>query len=201
MLRLNLKMKLLWVLPGLIALLCAVIAVINPGIYSGFIGEKYLNGSIAQDVMSIVAASVLVIISPKIAEKSYFAQVAGLGLLGFLFYASGIYVIEQIYNNIYFGYMAVFSLSFFGIIYSLLRIDRSVVSTVAIPAGSRRLSAVFAILIPAVFVPLWTIIQVNLIASGEQIQNTHGVLIVDLCLIMPLFIVAAILKKQLLRLH
>lgn len=92
--------------------------------------------------------------------------------------------------------MAIFSLSFFGIIYSLLRINWAVIDSARIPAGIRRLSAVFTLLIPAVFVPLWAIIQANLVISGEQIQNTYGVLIIDLCLIMPLFIITAILSLQ-----
>jgi len=181
---------------GFFSLACAVTAVINPGIYAHFVEERYINGMIAQDIMAIFALIILLIISLKINEKSYIKQVVGLGLLGFLFYAYGVYVIEQIYNYLYFGYMAIFSLSFFGIIYSLFRINWAVTDSAKIPAGIRRLSAVFTLLIPAVFVLLWAIIQANLIMSGEQIQNTYGVLIMDLCLIMPLFIIAAILSLR-----
>lgn len=192
MLRINRSLKLLWLSAAIVSLLCAIVAIIRPGVYAGFVEEKYMNGTIAQDVMAILASVALMALIPRMKGGSYFEQTAGLGLMGFLFYAYGVYVIEQIYNVLYFGYMAVFSLSFFGIVYALFRIDAPNVDSASIPLGFKRLSCVFTLVIPAVFVPLWTMMQAQLISTGEQLQNTYGVLIMDLCLIMPLFIIAAI---------
>lgn len=80
---------------GLFSLVCAVTAVINPGIYADFVEERYINGTIAQDIMAIFASIILLIISHKINDKSYIKQVVGLGLLGFFFYAYGVYVLNK----------------------------------------------------------------------------------------------------------
>lgn len=196
MIRTNLPIRLMWLISGIIAILCSVTAVIKPGIYDGFVEAKYLYATIGQDVMALIASFALVLIAWKVRDTRYTAQVVGLGLSGFLFYAYGVYVIEQVYNFLYFGYMAIFSLSFFGIIYSLFRIDPRIAGSASMSRGFRKVSAIASLLIPAVFVPLWTVMQANLIITGSRIENTYGVFIMDLCIIMPLFVIAAVLSLK-----
>jgi hypothetical protein len=90
MIRVNQPIRVMWILSGVNALICGLSAVINPKIYNGFVADKYIYGTIAQDVMAIIASVILVAIAFKMSDRSYIAQTVGMGLMGFFFYAYGV---------------------------------------------------------------------------------------------------------------
>lgn len=192
------RIRFLWVILALISLAAAIIGIIRPQIYNGLVAPKYLAGTISQDLIALIAAVLLLVIAIVVKEKSVILQLIGLGILGFLFYAYGIYVIEQIYNLLYLVYMAIFSLSLYSIIYSLVNLKKDVLNAARIPKGIRTVSIGFSFLIPLVFIPLWISMLISLITTGQHIENTYGVFIMDLCFIMPAFIILAVMhiKKR-----
>jgi hypothetical protein len=198
MIRLSKGVRVIWIIPAVLTLIAALAGIMSPSIYDEWVAEQYIYGTIAQDVVAFILGIILLFISIRMEKDDWKLQAVGLGILSFLFYAYGVYVIELIYNWFYFCYMAIFSTSFFGILYSLYRIDMDTISRVVVKPSIRKLSIGFTILIPAIFIPLWTIMQAGLISSGEKIENTYGIFIMDLCFIMPLFVGTAILcwKKK-----
>uniref|UniRef100_UPI001C0F289A hypothetical protein n=1 Tax=Arthrobacter globiformis TaxID=1665 RepID=UPI001C0F289A len=122
-------------------------------------------------------------------------QIVALGLLGYLFYAYRIYVIERAYNGLYLVYMAIFALSFWSLVYAgaSLRNDSSRPS---LPRRLRLASATGALLQPLIFYPLWIAMLLPLMTSGEQIDSLYSVFILDLCFIMPAFLILAVLTYK-----
>jgi len=188
--------RIVWGLTGLLTVVASFFGVINPHIYDGLVAAKYLPGTISQDFIALIAGILLFIIALIIKERSIALQIIGLGIVGFLFYAYGIYTIEQIYNFLYFVYMAIFSLSFYAILYSLLNLKKDVCANAEVSNAIRKTSVGFSFLIPLVFMPLWISMLIPLLISGQRIENTYGVFIMDLCFIMPAFIILAVMLMK-----
>jgi hypothetical protein len=54
MIRINFSVKLLWLLTGFFSRVCAVTAVVSPGIYSHFVEERYINDRLLRTHSQVV---------------------------------------------------------------------------------------------------------------------------------------------------
>ena len=107
--------------------------------------------------------------------------------------------IEQLYTPLYFVYMAIFGLSLYSIVYSFSNLKGSI-PKLTISKTIRILSVAFLVNTPLIFYPLWISQIIPLIQSGQKLEFTFSIYILDLCFIMPLFVVAAIKTAKKLRL-
>lgn len=185
----------LWALTALLTLPAAGAGLWRPEIYRGLVREDIIPGAYSQDLISAAAAIALfyLAITPRTAQAK--PQIVALGLLGYLFYAYGIYVIERTYNGLYLVYMAIFALSFWYLVYS----GASLRSHSSRPSLHRRLrlaSATGALLQPLIFYPLWIAMLLPLMKSGEQIDSLYSIFILDLCFVMPAFLILAVLTYR-----
>ena len=168
----NLKYnKILWILVSFLTLTAALTGVFNTGIYSKVVGQDVITGVISQDLTSIVAAIIVLVFSVLIKERDIKKQIVVIGILGYLFYAYGIYVIEQFYNSFYFIYMAVFALSFYAIVYGVANIRSEIKEKVELPRLTRYVSVGFSLFIPLLFYPLWISQLLPLIQEGRRIES------------------------------
>ncbi len=186
------KNRILWLLTGLLSLIASLTGVVNADIYSRVVTAKIMPGVLSQDLMTIVLAVLLFIISVRVKEDNLKKQIIVLGIIGYLFYGYGIYVIERLYTKLYFVYMAIFGLSFYSLIYGVGGISPEIRSKIQLPAFVRRVSVAFLLLIPGIFYPLWVSQLLPLIRAGQKIEFIYSVYILDLCFIMPAFIVIAV---------
>ena len=188
----------LWLLLAVFSLLAAGIGVFHPSIYADVIGDQLMPGTIAQDIMTIVAALALIACLVGMKRDSMLRQIIALGLVGYLFYAYGVYVIDRVVNPLYFFYMAIFGLSFYALVFGLSGIHWDTLSGVRIPGVLRYVSAGFCLLLPLVFYPLWSSQIVPLIQNADKFADFYSVYILDLCFIMPAFIIIAVrlLRKK-----
>ncbi|MEO3934454.1 hypothetical protein WMO79_16790 [Micrococcaceae bacterium Sec7.4] len=62
-----------------------------------------------------------------------------------------------------------------------------------LPQGIRVLSASGALLQPLIFYPLWIGMLLPLMRNGDQIDSLYFVFILDLCFVMPAFLILAVL--------
>jgi hypothetical protein len=180
-----------WALTGVLTLVAAVSGVVFPSLYAGLVQASYLPGAFSQDAISVAAAVALLWLAVAARRSRPKLELVALGLLGYLAYAYGIYVIERVYNGLYLLYMAVFALSFWGVVYEALALARSI-PDVRLPRGVRLVSASGALLQPLVFYPLWIATLLPLMAARQKIETTYSVFILDLCFIMPAFLILAI---------
>ena len=96
--------KTLWLLVACLALIAAFIGMFNQNIYSKVVSSNLLPGTIAQDAITIIAGLVLLFLSLKTNEADIKKQIIALSLLVYLFYAYGVYVLDQFYNSLYLLY-------------------------------------------------------------------------------------------------
>ncbi|GGH93991.1 hypothetical protein ACFFGR_09575 [Arthrobacter liuii] len=187
--------RLLWAVAGLLALAAASTGVWRPEIYEHVVARDLIPGAFSQDLLSVAAGLGLLYLSYAATLYRTRHQIVALGLLGYLFYAYGIYVIERTYNGLYLIYMAVFAVSFWGIALAGATMDRNSPSA-SLPTAPRLASASGAILQPLIFYPLWIGMLLPLMRTGEQIDSLYSVFILDLCFIMPGFLVLSLLTYR-----
>jgi len=194
-LRLN---KALWIIVALAAMATAFAGIKHPGIYEKVASNDIMPGVLGQDGMTLAAGAVLLVLALIAKANSMRIQVIGLGIMGYFFYAFGIYVIEQIYNVMYYVYMVVFALSFWVVAYGLAKTRQSNPSKVDPGRMIRWPTAVFAFVVGVVFTAMWFFELWPLIQTGNKIEFLYSVYILDLCFIMPAFFITGImaLKKM-----
>ena len=143
--------KILWLLTGLLSLVAALFGVFNPTIYSNVVIVEIIPAVFGQDLLTIVASVTILLLAVRIKKGDSKKQIVILGLLGYLFYAYGIYVIERIYNMLYYLYLAIFGLSFWAIVYNTANIHPELLQKVQLPGLMRKISATFSLLVAVVF--------------------------------------------------
>ncbi|MGC0237447.1 hypothetical protein [Arthrobacter sp. SD76] len=164
----------------------------RPEIYAGIVSSNILPGAFSQDLLSVAAGLGLGYLAVAAGPGKTRHHIAALGILGYLFYAYGIYVIERAYNGLYLAYMGIFALAFWCMVLAGAHFRRDLTPP-ALPKGIRLLSASGAILQPLIFYPLWIAMLLPLMNSGEQIDSLYSIFILDLCFIMPGFLILSVL--------
>ena len=184
--------KIIWLITALLALAVSLAGVLAPQVYSQVVSHEMLPGTISQDMVAAAASLLLLLLLVGLKERHAARQIVILGLLGFYFYAYGIYAIERVYNLLYFAYLAIFGLAFWGLVYGLASLRRDVLEKVSLPNLLRRVSVGFSLLMPLIFYPLWIGRLLPLLRTGTKIEFLYSVFIIDLCFIMPAFIIVAV---------
>lgn len=187
--------RLLWAVAGLLAVAAAGTGLWRPDIYNGVVAADLIPGAYSQDLLSAAAGLGLLYLSFAAGRRRTKHHIVALGLLGYLFYAYGIYVIERTYNGLYLLYMAVFAVSFWAMVLAGATLDRAA-PLAALPRAVRITSASGAILQPLIFYPLWIGMLLPLMQTGEQIDSLYSIFILDLCFIMPAFLILSFLTYR-----
>jgi hypothetical protein len=185
--------KILWLLTALLSLTSALVGILSPGIYDKVVRTDILPGVFGQDLMTIGVSVIILLLAIRINEKDTKKQIVILGLLGYLFYAYGIYVIERVYNFLYYLYLAIFGLSFWSMVYGVVKIHKDILQKVYVPGLIQNVSAGFSLLVAVVFNILWIIQLLPLTQTGEKIDFFYSIYIIDLCFIMPAFAIIGIM--------
>jgi hypothetical protein len=193
----NLKLaKIFWGITTLFALLAALGGVIFRDIYINLFPNDFLPGAFPQDVLTILVCIVLFVLIAKTRENDVKLQVVILGLLGSFFYLYGIFTMERVYNGFYLLYMAVFASSFWSIIYSLAGFRSEAFANLRLGSGMLKTTAISSIAIAVVFTFLWTMALIPLIREHNRIEFLYSIFILDLCFVMPAFMITAIMSLR-----
>jgi hypothetical protein len=184
--------RVLWVLLALLALVAALFGVLHPRVYDQVVGTEVMAGVISQDVVTIAAALIMLALALWVREDGMKEQIVILGLAAYLWYGYGIYVIEQIYTVLYLLYMAVLGLSFYTMAYGVASIRTQVLQQVVLSRFVRLGSVGFSLLSPLVFYPLWISALLPLMQTGRKLEFLYSIYILDLCFIMPAFVIVAV---------
>lgn len=188
--------KVLLVLTGLSALVASVVGLIQPGVYDGVIDPTILPGVFTQDLLVTTAAVILLVLALTMKEDSHRSRIVGAGILGFFFYAYGIYAIEQVYSLWYYLYLLVLGLSFYSLVYLLVTFDYTAVALMDQPTGVRYLCAGYSIFVAIMFTIIWTAALYPLLQSGDRIENLFSIYIIDLVFVMPSMAIAGVLAVR-----
>lgn len=190
--------KLLWLMAASLSLVVALIGMFDPAIYTKVVSKELIPGMFSQDLMTSIASLTLLFLSILTKEEDTKKQIVILGILGYLFYAYGIVVIERVYTVLYLVYMAIFGLAFWSLVYGVANIRHEVLHKVTLSKPMRYISVAGSLLQPLVFYPLWISALIPLMQTGQRIEFLYSIYILDLCFIMPAFVLLAVmtLKKQ-----
>ena len=188
--------KILWILTALLSLVAALVGIFNSGIYIKVVDPDIMPGVFGQDIMTVAAAIIILVLTVRMKPENWKRQVVILGILGYLFYAYGIYVIERVYTSMYLVYMAVFGLSFWSLVYGVVKIRQEILQTLIISRLVRNIAIGFSLLVAVVFEVLWIIQLLPLMQAGQKIEFFYSVYILDMCFIMPAFIIAAVMALR-----
>ena len=186
----------LWLGVACLAFVAAGAGVLDPSIYDDLVTDAIMPGVFTQDLVAIVLSAALGLLALSGRSHPIKKRIVAHGILGFLFYAYGIYAIERIYNALYPLYLALFGLSLFVLIYSVATVPNKAVSRLTVSRWVRLLGAGYALLIAVVFNIIWLSALVPLLQSGHRIDHLYSIYIIDLSFVMPAFAIAAILALR-----
>lgn len=186
----------LWFGTAALAFVAAGFGVHNPSTYEGLVPDTIMPGVYSQDLVTLLLSSILAVLA--FSGRSYPSQkrVVAHGILGFLFYAYGIYAMERMYNALYPLYLTIFGISLFVLIYSVTTGLDETTTRLRVPAILRILSAGYGMLIAVMFTLLWLSELVPLMKAGRRIDHLYSIYIIDLSFVMPAFVIAALLALR-----
>lgn len=182
-----------WLLLPILSLVASSVGVFNPNIYSKVVSTEVLPGTISQDLITFILSIILVVLILTTKQTNYKKQMVILSFLAYLFYAYGIYVIEQLYNSFYILYLSIFTLSFWAIIFSMVNLNPKVYKYFKLEKPFRNISLVFLLFIPLLFYMLWINDLLPLMRNGEKIEFTFSIYILDMVFVLPAFLISAVL--------
>jgi hypothetical protein len=179
-----------WLIAGVLSVVTAGWGLLDPGIYVGLIAPATRPGALSQDVITVIAGLTLCgLAGTRIGPK---AELVGLGLLGYLFYGYGIYVIERVYNLLYLNYLALFGIAAWLLVLGAVDVVHSTADRASLPRQFSKISAGGALLQPLIFYPLWISMLIPIMVTREQIDSLYSIFILDLVFIMPAFLLVAV---------
>lgn len=181
-----------WFVAGALAVVVASWGIADFSVYDGLIASDTRPGALSQDVITVPAGLALCALALAAGRSGPKRELVALGLLGYLFYAYGIYVIERMYNPLYLAYLAIFTVSFWSAVIGTVTLVRRLAGRPALPRRVRLVSAWGALLQPLVFYPLWIRMLVPIMARRDQIDSLYSIFILDLSFIMPAFLLVAV---------
>lgn len=186
--------RVIWAVAGLLAVVVASLGIANPAIYDGLVTDPILPGVFTQDLLAVPAGLLLLWLAARTrSEAALVAPLVAMGTLGYFFYAYGIYTIERVYNWVYPAYMALFALGFWGIVYGAVSLRRRNFDVLRLPNWLRRASVGYLFFNAVVFCALWMANLIPLMREHRKIEMTYSIFILDLCFIMPAFVMVGVM--------
>lgn len=182
----------MWFLLSILALVTSTSGVIYRSMYDTVVSDAIMPGVLSQDLMTIAISLVLLWISIRMKHDETTKQLLGVGILIYLFYGYGIYVIEQLYTILYFAYMAIFALATYSLISVLMSLGKIRHQHVSIDPLILRAGAIFLIFNAIMFYIIWSSQIIPLIQDGDKLEFLFSIYILDLCFIMPAFLIYAL---------
>lgn len=190
------RARLLWAVTAVLAFVAALGGVLNRDIYLGLFPESFLPGAFPQDLLTLLVAGLLCTLAVVTRPGQVRRQVVAIGLLGSLCYLYGIFTIERVYNALYLVYAAVFATSFWAIIASLAGWRAEALAALRVPDGILRTTAWVSIAIAVIFTILWTLALIPLMRTHDRIEYLYSIYILDLCFVMPAFVITAVMALR-----
>lgn len=190
----NLKTnKIMWFLIAVMSLIASLIGVFNQDIYTKMVTNEVMPGVLSQDLFTILLSVIALFFIISVKENEVKKQIVILGIVSYLFYGYGVYVIERMYTVLYLLYIAIFGLSFYSFIFSIVSISQRILKKLQQCKLMKNITIGFLLFVPVLFCPLWISKILEVIETGQKIEFFYSIYILDLCFVMPLFIVVAIM--------
>jgi hypothetical protein len=197
------KIIILQVLAALIAisaLIASIAGIVFPGIYKSIVLDKEMPFVFAQDFISFIAVLLLLLLAFFGKKQNIKLDIIRIGIVGYLFYVYGQYVMGTVYNYYYFLYLSVFGLSIFYFINAFTGIEYEKLEF-SISKSLRIIIAVYCAVMPVFFAPQWIIEILHYIQNYSRpgkngLTFNYYVYILDLCFVLPVCVVVTVFLFQ-----
>lgn len=173
---------------------CVISGFLDENLYGSVISTgifkiPFMAGTISQDIVSIVSSVImLILIVLYMKHKDFKIMISIIGLLSFYFYGYGTYVISALYTSVYLIYMLIFALSMLGLILGISGFTENGLYTLCLPNWIKFCGISFLSVIVLIFMSKW-ITDLIPYTQSHTVPDFYAIYILDLCIILPLFIV------------
>jgi len=181
---------------SVLALFACLAGILEKSIYEdvlsvGTITKFLMVGSVGQDIIFIPLALLLALLSSLFLKQPGIKSfITILGLTCNFFYGYGLYSIQGQYTNIYFIYLAIFSLSIYSIVYGLLSFSGEFVESTSLPNRFRISISIFLYSIVLMLGIVW-LIRIIPDITRHIPQDIYGVFVLDLGIVFPAIAITA----------
>ena len=190
------------VLSALILVLAAAAAITGlaaPSIYRD--AASVVPQALGQDAVTLfVAVPLLAVATFAMRRGSLRGRLLWLGALGYMAYAYGTYALWAHWNPLFLVYVALFGLSLYAVALGLVRTDAAGLRAALVTTRPARPVAWFLFIAALLVSALWLSEEVTALVRGEvpptivQMESdTNVVHVFDLGVVMPAFVIAAVL--------
>lgn len=177
-------------LAALLAGFTAGFSLLNFGLYSGAVPDRYLAGTAAQDAVTVVVSLALLATLAALPLGWAAGWPVLLGLLSFLFYGYAVYAFEATYTLLFPAYTSIIGLALAAMVLTLMRADPGRL-TFPHAAPPRVLTALLLLGLSAGFVWLWSQLLIPALETGTRGDFANSVITLDFAIFLPLNVVVA----------
>lgn len=173
-------------------LVTASAGLFGQNVYDDFAPPKYVQESRAQDLISL-ALGIPLLAAALIAVQRGRAWGFPLwaGVLAYELYVYAIYAFGGVYNIFFLAYIAVASLSLYGIVGVLSGVDGEWFQQSVDEKMPRRWISGFFLLITLIFAAIWIASVLETISTGTE-DSGHLIFVIDLMVVLPAFAITAV---------
>lgn len=172
---------------ALIAAICSIAGLVDPGQYRAVVSPAVLPGAIGQDATALALSVVLLVVT---ARRRSLDRVV-LPALAFLAYGYGIYSIERTMTVWYIAYLAALACATWALVLGVARGLRVAAGTEPVAGAARVVVALICGLTSVAFSAAWVSALAPYVRSGRQPAELWSVYLMDLCFVMPALATAA----------
>ena len=182
---------------SVLAFIASIMGLLKQEIYNevllaSTITKSLVFGSIVQDIISVPASLLLMILSIFFFRKrSYKIFIAMLGLTAYIFYGYALYSIQGQYTSIYLVYLTILGLSLYSLIFGIFGFSKEINSKFLLPKSLRISIGIFLAIILLVLIPAWIGRMAPDILKRVP-GEVYGVFVLDLCIVFPAFAIIVV---------
>ncbi len=161
---------------------------------------SYALQGVGQDIENSVAAATLLMLVYFMCKGSLKAFLLWIGVLIALIYSYVIYAFAIHFNSLFFVYVAILGLSFYTLVGSLMRLHLESLQPAFATITRARPASIFLLIVAFLFYFLWLSEDIPALLAGKIPQSviengllTNPVHVLDMGLLLPAFIITAIL--------
>ena len=162
-------------------------------IYAQVIPADLLPGAYGQDLLSLLVVPVLGVSLYFAVHGSARGLITLAGILGYVAYAYALYTFEGLYSVLFPVYVALLGASIYALVGILTNVNGEVYRLYIGERMPDRIIGLYLFSVDVLIVPIWLWIIAKTISTGELSTGFNTVYVLDLAVLLPAFLVGAIL--------
>jgi hypothetical protein len=190
-----------WVLSALVVVLMVAASAVGLWIHGVYLDPLWASAALrGGDLVTLVVAAPALAAALLLARRGWRgAELVWAGLLAYSVYNYAFYVFGTTFNDLFLLHVALFSTSIFALALRLASLDVPGIGARFSPRAPARWVSGYLLLVGAVLGSMWSFFSLRFAATGELPESVfpasgmHLVYVLDLSLVVPSLVLAAVL--------